>query len=39
MYPTESPGPDEFHAGFFQHHWETMGGGVIGMVKTFFQTR
>ncbi|KAM1060770.1 hypothetical protein ACFX2B_025119 [Malus domestica] len=38
MYPTKSPGPDGFNAGFFQHHWETVGCVVIGMVKTFFQS-
>lgn len=36
MYPTKSPGLDGFNAGFFQHHWETVGGMVIGMVKAFF---
>ncbi|XP_070672091.1 uncharacterized protein [Malus domestica] len=38
MYPAESPRPDEFNAGFFQHHWETMGGGVIGMIMESVQT-
>ena len=32
MHPTKSPGPDEFNVGFFNHHWETVGGVVLGMV-------
>ena len=38
MHPSKSLGPDGFNAGFFHHHWEVVGGVVIGMVKTFFQT-
>ena len=36
MHPTKSPGPDGFNAGVFQHNWETVGGEVLGMVKSFF---
>ncbi|XP_070668773.1 uncharacterized protein [Malus domestica] len=32
MYPTKSLGPDGFNAGFFQHHWETVGGVVLEQV-------
>ncbi|KAM2242622.1 hypothetical protein EV1_009536 [Malus domestica] len=39
MHPTKSPGPDGFNAGFFQHHWEIVGGVVLGMVKSFFCSR
>ncbi|KAM1398237.1 hypothetical protein ACFX2I_015708 [Malus domestica] len=36
MHPTKSPGPDGFNAGFYHHHWETVGAVVLGMVKSFF---
>lgn len=38
MHPTKSPGLDGFNVGFFQFHWETVGGVVLGMVKSFFQS-
>lgn len=38
MHPTKSPGLDEFNAGFYHHHSETVEGVVIGMVKSFFSS-
>ncbi|KAM1352884.1 hypothetical protein ACFX13_033317 [Malus domestica] len=37
IHPTKSSGLDGFNAGFFHHHWETMGGVVLGMVKNSFK--
>lgn len=39
IHLTKSPGLDGFNAGFFQHHWETIGEVVMGMVKNYFQSR
>ncbi|KAM1476850.1 hypothetical protein ACFX13_039065 [Malus domestica] len=39
MHPTKSLGPDGFTVRFVQHHWETVGGVVMGTVKIFFQSK
>lgn len=35
MGASKAPGPDGFTAGFFQHHWDTVGLGVTNVVLHF----
>jgi hypothetical protein len=35
MVPLKSPGPNEFIAGFYQHHWETVGPEVCHAALQF----
>lgn len=38
MAPYKAPGPDGFHAGFYQHAWDTVGEDITKMVKEFINT-
>jgi hypothetical protein len=35
----KAPGSDDFPAGFFQRHWDTLKGDVIRGVRKFFLSR
>uniref|UniRef100_A0A803P1Z2 Reverse transcriptase n=1 Tax=Cannabis sativa TaxID=3483 RepID=A0A803P1Z2_CANSA len=39
MHPDKSPGPDGMGPGFFQKHWDIVGGDVKQLVRNFFDTR
>lgn len=36
---TKSPGPDGITTGFFQDHWDVVGGDIIHMVQAFHHLR
>lgn len=36
MGPHKSPGPDSFGAGFFQHHWATVGDTLVMLSSLFY---
>lgn len=37
MGALKAPGPDEFHAKFFQSHWDIVGESVCNFIKSCFQ--
>ena len=38
MKPFKAPGPDGFHAGFYQRCWSTVGESVINVIKNIFSS-
>ncbi|XP_015386677.1 uncharacterized protein LOC107177419 [Citrus sinensis] len=39
MYPLKAPGPDGFHAIFYQTQWNTVGSSLCRLVKEVFQNK
>ncbi|XP_074327095.1 uncharacterized protein LOC141665037 [Apium graveolens] len=38
MFPDKSPGPDGMSPGFYQKHWQIVGGDIVNIVRQFFAT-
>ena len=38
MHPLKAPGPDGFHAHFYQHNWDIMGSNISRFIQTIFIT-